>query len=75
MVSDRQWAYIETIGKTYVKKSIEVIPDKFKNLDTDGDDYISFEELLQVIDNYFDQKLNLSVEDIYELNNFFFEQY
>lgn len=67
-------AYLETIGGAYVNKSIEGIPDKFKNLDTDGDEYISFEELLQGIDDYFDQKLNLSVEDIYELNNFFFGQ-
>ncbi|MCK4920641.1 MAG: hypothetical protein KAS71_06320 [Bacteroidales bacterium] len=67
-------AYLEIIGKTYEKKSIEGIPDKFKNLDINGDEYISFEELLQGIDNYFDQKLTLSVEDIYELNNFFFGQ-
>lgn len=67
-------AYLETIGKSYVKRFVEEIPDKFKNLDTDGDGYISFEELLKAIDNYFDQKLTLSVEDIYELNNFFFSQ-
>ncbi|MCF8378064.1 MAG: hypothetical protein K9H49_00725 [Bacteroidales bacterium] len=66
--------YFETIGKSYVRKSVEGIPDKFKSLDTDNDGYISFEELLQGIDNYFDQKLSLSVEDIYELNNFFFSQ-
>ena len=74
MNRDELIAYLETIGKSYVKKSIEEIPEKFKNLDTDGDGYISFDELLQAIDNYFDQKLTLSVEDIYELNNFFFGQ-
>ena len=74
MNRDELIAYLETIGKAYVRKSIEEIPEKFKNLDTDGDKYISFEELLQAIDNYFDQKLALSVEDIYELNNFFFGQ-
>jgi len=67
-------AYFATIGKSYVRKSVEGVPEKFKNLDTDSDGYISFDELLQGIDDYFDQKLSLSVEDIYELNNFFFDQ-
>ncbi len=67
-------AYMETIGKSYVRKSVEEIPEKFKNLDIDKDGYISFEELLQAIDNYFDQKLQLNVDDIYDLNNFFFGQ-
>jgi Ca2+-binding EF-hand superfamily protein len=66
--------YFETIGKGYVRKGIEEIPEKFKPLDVDGDGYISFEELLKVIDDYFDLKLNFTVEDIYELNNFFFIQ-
>lgn len=67
-------AYFETIGKGYVRKSVTEIPDKFKSLDTDQDEYISFDELLQAIDDYFDRKLDLTVEDIYELNNFFFGQ-
>ncbi len=66
--------YFETIGKGYIRKTVAEIPDKFKVLDADEDGYISFEELLLAIDNYFDQKLNLKVEDIYELNNFFFSQ-
>jgi Ca2+-binding EF-hand superfamily protein len=67
-------AYFETIGKGYVRKAVSDIPEKFKKLDIDKDGYISFEELLQAIDDYFDFKLNFKVEDIYELNNFFFEQ-
>jgi len=67
-------AYFETIGKGYVRKSVAEIPEKYKKLDIDEDGYISFEELLQAIDSYFDFKLNFKVEDIYELNNFFFEQ-
>lgn len=67
-------AYFETIGKGYVRKSIAEIPEKFISLDLDEDGYISFEELLSAIDGYFDQELKLSVEDIYELNNFFFGQ-
>lgn len=51
-----------------------VIPDKFKGVDTDGDGYISFPELLKAIDDYFDEKTNFKPEDIYDLNSFFFSQ-
>jgi hypothetical protein len=66
--------YFETIGKGYVPKKVAEIPDKFKPLDKDSDGEISFEELLMAIDDYFDYKLEFTVEDIYELNNFFFNQ-
>lgn len=66
--------YFKTIGKAYISRSVESIPDKFKGLDMDGDGFISFEELLQAIDFYFDGKLDLTVEDIYELNDYFFSQ-
>ena len=67
-------AYFTTIGKGYVRKSVTEIPDKFKPLDKDKDGYISFNELLQSIDDYFDYKLDFTVRDIYDLNNFFFKQ-
>jgi Ca2+-binding EF-hand superfamily protein len=66
--------YFETIGQGYVRKAVTEIPEKFKKLDSNKDGYIAFEELLQAIDYYFDFKLDFKVEDIYELNNFFFEQ-
>jgi hypothetical protein len=67
-------AYFETIGDGYTPRSTEDIPDKFRSLDLDEDGYISFEELLHTIDRYFEGSLDLKVEDIYELNNFFFRQ-
>lgn len=51
-----------------------VIPSKFRNVDKDGDGYISFQELMGAIEAFFDGTLNMTVEDIYELNNFFFSQ-
>lgn len=51
-----------------------VIPEKFKKVDKDGDGYVSFEELLKAVEQFFDQKLDLSTEEMYELNNFFFTQ-
>ncbi|MGD9976730.1 MAG: hypothetical protein AB7S54_02225 [Bacteroidales bacterium] len=51
-----------------------VIPDKFRAVDSDADGYISFQELLKTIDDYFDEKTNFKPEDIYELNDYFFTQ-
>lgn len=56
------------------KKTAVDIPAKFKKLDTDSDNYISFDEVLKAIDDFFDQSSDLNSSDIYELNNFFFEQ-
>ncbi|MDR1155911.1 MAG: hypothetical protein LBL04_14485 [Bacteroidales bacterium] len=50
------------------------IPDKYKNVDTNGDGYISFDELLKSINDYFDSSSGYSPGDIKELNDFFFEQ-
>jgi hypothetical protein len=50
------------------------IPAKFKALDLDGDGYISFDELLKAIDAFFDFDSDLTTQDIYELNDFFFSQ-
>jgi len=50
------------------------IPDKFKQVDSDKDNYISFDEMLKEIDRYFDFESQLSATDIYELNSFFFSQ-
>ena len=67
-------AYLSTVMSEYrVGRSAE-IPEKFVSLDTDGDGYISFDELLISIDQYFDYKLDLSLEEIRELNDFFFSQ-
>ena len=56
------------------KRLSKGIPDKFKFLDTDKDGYLSFDEVLTAIDNFFDYQTSLTVEDIYELNDFFFSQ-
>lgn len=55
-------------------KSSIPIPQRFKPLDKDKDDYISFDEMLDAIDDFFDGKLNLTSNDLYELNDFFFAQ-
>ena len=50
------------------------IPDKFKRLDVNGDGYISFDELLKSINDFFDDSSTYSPDDINELIDFFFVQ-
>jgi hypothetical protein len=66
--------YNSIISGEYLPPAQVDIPEKFQSLDTDGDGYLSFEELLQVIDQYFDAELDLDLEEIRELNEFFFSQ-
>jgi hypothetical protein len=56
------------------RKSNIPIPAKFKKVDTDGDNSISFDELLKSIDDFFDFSSDLKTQDLYELQDFFFEQ-
>ncbi len=50
------------------------IPLKFREFDVNHDGEISFNELLDAIDKYFDYRTFLSLQDIYELMNFYFSQ-
>jgi len=50
------------------------IPAKYKSLDRDGDGYISFGELMNTIDDFFDGSSPFTVQDIYDINEFFFKQ-
>lgn len=58
----------------YGRRTDKPIPAKFKSVDADGDNYISFDELLKSIDDYFDFSTNFTSKDIYELQDYFFEQ-
>ena len=64
--------YTTIISGQYELDSQLEIPENFQILDTDGDGYLSFEELLQVIDKYFDYQLDL--DEVRQLNEFFFSQ-
>ncbi|MBN1598745.1 MAG: hypothetical protein JW894_10655 [Bacteroidales bacterium] len=50
------------------------IPPKFESVDSDSDGYISFDEILDEIDKFFDFDSNLNSDEIHELNDFFFSQ-
>lgn len=50
------------------------IPQQFKIFDTDKDGYISPEELSQAFDMFFDFDTNLTINDMYMFQDFFFDQ-
>ncbi len=50
------------------------IPEKYKGVDKDGDNYISIDELLESVDDFFDFESEFTIDNIYELNEFFFQQ-
>jgi len=74
MPRDDVEAYFETIRDDYALRRSNEIPEKFLALDEDDDGYISFDELLKAIDLYFDYQIDLDIEEVRELNDFFFSQ-
>jgi len=50
------------------------IPAKFKKVDTNNDGYISFDELMKAMNDFFDDNSSFSPNDLEEMRNFFFEQ-
>jgi hypothetical protein len=74
---NRTEVYMVPVGMGWSKysemTSVE-IPEKYKKLDIDNDNYISFDELLDAINGFFDFDSEFSTEDIYDLNSFFFAQ-
>ncbi len=66
--------YPSMCGITIVRRHFAEIPTKFKFVDKNHDNYISLDELNAVIDKFFDFETDLTVDDIYELTDFFFSQ-
>jgi hypothetical protein len=67
-------AYMELIRDRFVERGVTEVPEKFEVLDADKDGYISFDELLKAIDEYFDFEVDLSLEELRQVNEFFFSQ-
>ena len=60
--------------ETFKEMQVTEIPEKFAVLDTNEDGYIAFDELLHVIDDYFDFKINLTLDELRLVNEYFFSQ-
>ena len=50
------------------------IPEKFKSVDINNDGYISFDEFMKALNDFWDDNSNLTPNDLKELNDLFFEQ-
>ena len=66
--------YLSIIRGQYRLDSSLDIPENFISLDIDGDGYFSFDELILAIDKYFDSQIDMNVDDLRDLNEFFFAQ-
>ena len=56
------------------RMTFDQLDEKFHDLDLDGDKYLSFDELLLAIDDFFDFKSFMMTDEVYEVINFFFAQ-
>ena len=56
------------------RMTFDQLDEKFHGLDLDGDEYLSFDELLLAIDDFFDFKSFMVTDEVYEVINFFFAQ-
>lgn len=75
--TDRKRAIVIPLSKIWTRSityTPGIIPDKFKAVDSDADGYIAFEELMGAIANFFDDKNTFTIDDINELNSYFFAQ-
>lgn len=61
-------------GQEQQRMTLADLPEKFHVLDIDGDTYLSFDELLLAIDNFFDYQSFMNTEEVYRVINFFFAQ-
>lgn len=62
----------EAANKTAVPQV--TIPEKYKALDLDKDNYISAKEVTNAIDKFFEGENNLTAKDLHQLIDFYFEQ-
>ena len=56
------------------RKKYDKMPEKFKQVDTNGDGWISPTEMREAIDKVFDFKSDLTIEDVNELLEYFWVQ-
>jgi len=76
---DLSTAELDAIQKEYEQANKTAItqvtiPDKYKALDLDKDNYISAKEVTSAIDQFFEGENNLTAKDLHQLIDFYFEQ-
>jgi hypothetical protein len=66
--------YLEGTITAVKRMTLAEMPEKFHKLDLDNDSYLSFDEMLTSIDEFFDFRSDLNTGEIYRLISFFFAQ-
>lgn len=69
---------IEPVSPTWSRRYDfpgSTMPEKFRACDLNGDGMISFDEVIRAVDDYFAGQSELTPDDIYELNAYFFSQH
>jgi hypothetical protein len=66
--------YLEGTITSVRRMTLAEMPEKFHKLDIDGDNYLSFDEMLTSIDDFFDFRSDLNTGEVYRLISFFFAQ-
>jgi hypothetical protein len=65
---------VDLTGTTIIFKDKTSIPDEYQSVDTNNDDKISVDEISASIDLFFDDKSPLTLPQLSELINYFFDQ-
>jgi hypothetical protein len=73
-VARQDIALYYTVLEAGRQMSFSDLPEKFHSLDTDTDAYLSFDELLKAINDFFDYRSVLVTDEVYRMINFFFAQ-
>ncbi len=66
--------YLAPSAEETSRMSLSDLPEKFHQLDQDQDGYLSFDEMLKAIDDFFDYESFLVTDEVYIMINFFFVQ-
>jgi hypothetical protein len=73
-VERKDLALYNTVLEAGSRMSFGELPAKFRSVDIDKDAYLSFDELLKAIDDFFDYRSELTTDEVYRMINFFFAQ-
>lgn len=68
---------LDAIQKEFASENAtsgSMIPEKYKALDKDQDNFISAKEVTNAIDMFFEGEVDLTAKDLHELIDFYFEQ-
>jgi len=73
-VERKDLALYNTVLEAGNRMTFDQLPAKLHKLDTDNDAYLSFDEMLKAINDFFDYRSELNTDEVYNMIDFFFAQ-